>query len=44
MGPETLLGIGALVVVAAFIAIAFRKGMKVRKEPEGVPPEQWPHG
>jgi hypothetical protein len=40
---ETLLGIGAFVVLAAFIVFAFRKGMKVKKEPEGVPPEQWPH-
>jgi hypothetical protein len=40
---ETLLGIGALVVLIVFIVFAFRQGMKVRNKPEGVPPEQWPH-
>ena len=43
MSPETLLGIGAFVVLATFIVFAFRQGMKVKKEPEGVPPERWPH-
>ena len=37
------LGLGALLVLAIFVVFTFRQGMKVKKPPEGVPPEQWPH-
>jgi hypothetical protein len=39
MKIETILGIGALIVLVGFIWFAFRQGMKVRRPPEGVPPE-----
>jgi hypothetical protein len=44
MKTETILGIAALTVLVIFVVFAFRQGMKVRNRPEGVPPEQWPHG
>jgi hypothetical protein len=37
---HTVLGIGALVVLVAFIIFAFRQGMKVKNPPENVPPER----
>jgi hypothetical protein len=37
-------GLGALLLIAIFVILAFRQGMKVKKPPEGVPPERWPHG
>jgi len=40
MKTETILGLGALIVLAGFIVFAFRQGAKVRRPPEGVPPEQ----
>jgi hypothetical protein len=38
------LGLGALLLIAIFVVFAFRQSMKVKKPPEGTPPEQWPHG
>jgi hypothetical protein len=40
MKTETILGIGALIVIAVFVVFAFRQGLKVRNKPEGVPPER----
>jgi hypothetical protein len=40
MKTETILGLGALVVLVGFIAFAFRQGSKVKRPPEGVPPER----
>ena len=40
MTTETILGIGALIVLVGFAVFAFRQGMKVRNKPEGVPPEE----
>jgi hypothetical protein len=40
MKTETILGIGALIVLVAFIVFAFRQGMGVKRRPEGVPPEE----
>jgi hypothetical protein len=40
MQIPTWLGFAALVLLALFVAFAFRQGMKVKKPPEGVPPEQ----
>jgi hypothetical protein len=34
------LGIPLLVLIVGFIVFAFRQGLKVRRPPEGVPPEQ----
>jgi hypothetical protein len=34
------LGIPCLILIAGFIVFAFRQGLKVRRPPEGVPPEQ----
>ena len=36
------LGIGCLILFVAFVVFAFRQGMKVRRRPEGVPPEITP--
>ncbi len=33
------LGIICLILFVAFVTFAFRQGMKVRRPPEGVPPE-----
>jgi hypothetical protein len=39
----TWLGIGCLLLIVVFVVFAFRQGMKVKKKPEGVPPETtWP--
>jgi hypothetical protein len=35
------LGIPLLVLVVGFIVFAFRQGLKVRRPPEGVPPERF---
>ena len=40
MNMETILGIGALVVIVVFIVFAFRQGLKVKNKPEGVPPQR----
>lgn len=40
MTIETILGIGALIVLVVFVVFAFRQGMKVKGRPEGVPPEE----
>jgi hypothetical protein len=40
MNTETVLGIGALVVIVVFIVFAFRQGLKVKNKPEGVPPQR----
>jgi hypothetical protein len=40
MKTETILGIGALIVLAGFIFFAFRQGMRVKGRPENVPPEE----
>ena len=40
MNTETILGIGALVVIVVFIVFAFRQGLKVKNKPEGVPPQR----
>jgi hypothetical protein len=40
MKTETILGIGALIVLVSFVIFAFRQGMKVKNKPEGVPPEE----
>jgi hypothetical protein len=46
MKMETILGIGALIVIVVFIVFAFRQGLGVKKKPQGVPPERidggWP--
>jgi hypothetical protein len=34
------LGIPLLVLIVGFIVFAFRQGLKVRRPPEGVPPER----
>jgi hypothetical protein len=34
------LGIPCLLLVVGFIVFAFRQGLKVKRRPEGVPPEQ----
>ena len=34
------LGIPLLVLIVGFIVFAFRQGLKVRRSPEGVPPER----
>ncbi len=34
------LGLLLLVLVVGFIVFAFRQGLKVRRPPEGVPPER----
>ena len=33
------LGIGSIILLVSFVVFAFRQGMKVRRPPEGVPPE-----
>jgi hypothetical protein len=33
------LGLSCLALVAVFVVFAFRQGLKVRRYPEGVPPE-----
>jgi len=38
----TWLGLSCLAATVGFIVFAFRQGMKVRRPPEGVPPEQSP--
>ena len=38
------LGIGCLILFVGFVVFAFRQGMKVRRPPEGVPPEIYPPG
>ena len=40
MQVATWLGFSALLLLALFVVFAFRQGMKVKKPPEGVPPEQ----
>ena len=40
MTMQTILGIGALIVLVSFIVFAFRQGMKVKNRPENVPPER----
>jgi len=40
MQTETILGIGALIVIAVFVVFAFPQGLKVKNKPEGVPPER----
>jgi hypothetical protein len=40
MNTETILGIGALIVIMVFIVFAFRQGLKVKNKPDGVPPER----
>ena len=40
MNTETILGIGALVVIVVFIVFAFRQGLKVKNKPEDVPPQR----
>jgi hypothetical protein len=34
------LGIGSLVLIVGFVIFAFRQGLKVKRPPEGVPPER----
>jgi hypothetical protein len=34
------LGIPLLVLIVGFIVFAFRQGLKVRRPPDGVPPER----
>ena len=34
------LGIPYLVLIVGFVVFAFRQGLKVRRPPEGVPPER----
>jgi hypothetical protein len=37
------LGITCLLLIVAFVAFAYRQGTKVKKKPEGIPPETtWP--
>ena len=40
MKTETMLGIGALIAIVAFVVFAFRQGFSVKRKPEGVPPEE----
>jgi hypothetical protein len=40
MAWSSILGLLSLIAIAAFVIFAFRQGQKVRKPPEGVPPEQ----
>ena len=40
MKTETILGVGALIVVIVFIVFAFPQGLKVKNKPEGAPPER----
>jgi hypothetical protein len=42
MDSATVLGIAAGFIVAVFVVFAFRQGMKVKRPPEGVPPEETP--
>jgi len=44
MTLQTILGIGAVIVLIVFVVFTFRQGMKVKNPPQGVPPEQFPHG
>jgi hypothetical protein len=40
MAWSTILGILSLIVLLSVIVFAFRQGQKVRKSPQGVPPEE----
>jgi hypothetical protein len=40
MDWSSVLSIAALIVLVGFIVFAFRKGDKVRKRPEGTPPDR----
>jgi hypothetical protein len=40
----TILGIGSLIVVITVIVYGFRQGQKVRRPPEGVPPDRFQGG
>ena len=40
MKTETILGLGALIVLIAFLAFTLRQGMGVKRKPGGVPPEE----
>jgi hypothetical protein len=40
MAWSSILGLLCLIVIIAFAVFAFRQGQKVRKAPEGVPPER----
>jgi hypothetical protein len=42
METSAWLGIGSLIVIVSFIVFAFRQGMKVKRPPQGVPPEITP--
>jgi hypothetical protein len=44
MAWSTNLGIFSLIVLVAFIVFSFRQGQKLRKTPEGVPPERFGNG
>ncbi len=40
MTAGTIMGVVAIVAIVAFVVFAFRQGMKVKRKPEGVPPER----
>jgi hypothetical protein len=40
MGSETAWGFGSLVLIVGFIAFAIYQGTKVRRPPQGVPPDR----
>ena len=40
MGSETAWGLASLIAIVGFIAFAFYQGSKVRRPPEGVPPDR----
>jgi hypothetical protein len=44
MQSPAWLGLGALLLHRDLRDLRIRQGMKVKKQPEDMPPEQWPHG
>jgi hypothetical protein len=41
MKTETILGIGALIVILVFVVFAFPRGMQVKPDPENKPPNNY---